>query len=67
MNKIRAIALIVAIAFLAIGIGLLLHSINAVIGWENLRSSWWLLAIAVILILLTSVMVYQAVFRRLRR
>lgn len=61
----RIVALIIALAFIGIGIAFMVVRIGEVIGWENASSGWWVIAIIVALILLVAYFVYLSVRNKL--
>jgi uncharacterized membrane protein len=63
----RILTLIIAVAFIAVGVAVLINRIGVYIGWENAGRDWWVIAAIIILILLIALIVYISVSRKLPR
>lgn len=63
----KIIALIIMLAFIAIGVAFMIQRIGAIIGWDQAADGWWIIALLAGLILLTAFLVYRAVSRKLNR
>ena len=63
----RILTLIIAFAFIAIGMAVLIQRIGAVIGWENAGRDWPVFVLIIILILLIAFIVYKTVSRKITR
>jgi uncharacterized membrane protein HdeD (DUF308 family) len=63
----RILTLIIAVAFIAIGVAVLINRIGVYIGWENAGRDWPVIAAIIILILLIALIVYTSVSRKLPR
>jgi len=63
----RIVALIIAIAFVAVGVLFMIQRIGAVISWDKASSSWSVIALLAGLILLFAFLVYIAVRNKLSR
>ena len=63
----RVVALIIAIAFVAVGVLFMIQRIGAVIGWDKASSGWPVIALLAGLILLVAFLVYMAVRNKLSR
>ncbi len=63
----RVIALLIMLAFIALGIALMIQRIGAVIGWDNIGGGWWVIVLLSGLILLTALVIYRAVKIKLNR
>ena len=61
----RVLTLIIAFAFIAIGVAVLINRIGVYIGWENVGSAWPVLALIVMLIIVTAFIVYKTVGRKI--
>ncbi len=61
----RILTLIIAFAFIAIGVAVLINRIGVYIGWENVGSAWPVLALIVMLIIVTAFIVYKTVGRKI--
>jgi divalent metal cation (Fe/Co/Zn/Cd) transporter len=63
----RIVALIVAIAFVAVGMLFMIQRIGAVIGWDKASGAWPVIAILAGLILFVAFLVYMTVRNKLSR
>jgi cytochrome bd-type quinol oxidase subunit 2 len=63
----RIVALIIMLAFIAVGIGFMIQRIGAVIGWDNAWKSWPIIVLLAALILLTAYFIYMTVKHKLNR
>ena len=63
----RILTLIIAFAFIAIGMAVLIQRIGAVIGWENAGRDWPVFVLIIILIILIAFIVYKTVSRKITR
>ena len=61
----RILTLIIALAFIAIGVAVLIQRIGAVIGWENAGRDWPVFVIIIILIFVIGFIVYKTVGRKI--
>ena len=61
----RVVALIIAIAFVAVGVLFMIQRIGAVIGWDKSLSGWPVIALLAGLILIVAFLVYMAVRNKL--
>jgi uncharacterized membrane protein len=61
----RIVALIIAIAFVAIGVLFMVQRIGAIIGWDKASSAWWVIALLVGLILLVAFIIYISIRNKL--
>jgi divalent metal cation (Fe/Co/Zn/Cd) transporter len=58
-------AFIVAVVFVAAGVGFMIQRIGSVIGWHNVTSGWPVIVLLVGLILLVSFLIYKSVRSKL--
>jgi uncharacterized membrane protein len=63
----RIVAVVIMIAFVVLGIALMIQRIGAVIGWENVGGGWWIIVLLTALILVTAFVIYGAVKNKLNR
>ncbi len=63
----RILTLVIAVAFIAIGVAVLIQRIGAVIGWENTGRDWPVFAFIILLIFLIAFIVYKTVGRKISR
>ena len=63
----RIAALIIAIAFVAVGVVFMIQRIGSVIGWDRASSSWPVIVLLVGLILVVAFFIYMSVRNKLNR
>jgi di/tricarboxylate transporter len=63
----RIVALIIAIAFVAVGVLFMIQRIGAVIGWDKASSGWPVIVLLAGLILFVAFLVYMTVRNKLSR
>ncbi len=63
----RVLTLIIAFAFIAIGVAVLINRIGVYIGWENVGSGWPVIAAIIVLICVIAFIVYKTVGRKITR
>ncbi|RJO62433.1 MAG: hypothetical protein C4542_04230 [Dehalococcoidia bacterium] len=63
----RIVALIIAIAFVAVGMIFMIQRIGAIIGWDKASSGWPVIVLLVGLILLVAFLVYISIRNKLNR
>jgi divalent metal cation (Fe/Co/Zn/Cd) transporter len=63
----RIVALIIAIAFVVVGVLFMVQRIGAVIGWDKASSGWPVIVLLVGLILLIAFLIYKSVRNKLNR
>jgi divalent metal cation (Fe/Co/Zn/Cd) transporter len=63
----RIVALIIAIAFVAVGVIFMVQRIGSVIGWDKASNGWPIIALLAGLILLIAFLVYMSVRNKLNR
>jgi putative flippase GtrA len=63
----RILTLVIAAAFVAVGVAVLIQRIGAVIGWDNAARDWWVFVLIILLILLITFIVYRTVSARISR
>jgi hypothetical protein len=61
----RILTVIIALAFIAIGVAVMVQRIGAVIGWSNAGRDWPIFVLLVILILVIAFIVYRTVSGKL--
>lgn len=61
----KIVALIIAPAFVAIGIAFMIWRIGSVIGWDNVAGGWWVIVLISGLILFIAFLVYVTVRSKL--
>ncbi len=63
----RIITFIIALAFIAIGVAVLIQRIGAVIGWDNASRDWPIFVVIILLVLLIAFIVYRTVGNKISR
>ncbi|MCL2281062.1 MAG: hypothetical protein FWC25_00160 [Dehalococcoidia bacterium] len=63
----KIIAVIIALVFAVLGIGLMAWRIGEEIGWGKAADAWWFVVIIALVILLVAFLVYHAVSSKLNR
>jgi hypothetical protein len=63
----RILTLIIAVAFIAIGVAVLIQRIGVVIGWDNASHAWPVVGLLILLILLIAFLVYRTVGDKMSR